>query len=271
MRYIIFVYFSILLFRLQAQENATSANTFHFKFGAGFGYQTLRDGAMSPLLYDGIALGAYAGADWRKPRSHWQVDGLFWLGQVSSERSGASADSYTFAINGSYLKQLHPGKMSKWQPSLGGALTTWGSFRSHASLVNSDFFYDLFFSLGPSGSMEHRFRMLHRDWILNWQLTVPIVTYGLRPNFSGLDEVPPDDNSFQGFKNAQFGSFNVLNNVKSKIELAYPLKNGNRIGLLYYWDFYQSNIKPHAVKQAMQSVQLNLHFSLSRTPVNANN
>jgi hypothetical protein len=248
---------------LFAQEDSIRQSTVHLKFGAGIGYQTLRDAAMSPLLYNGIQIGGYAGAEWRRATGIFQVDGLFWLGETDSEQSRARTDNYTFAVNGSYLWQLHPAHESQWHCYLGGALTSWGSFRDHASLPNSDYFYDLFFSLGPSGAIEYDFSLLGRDWKLSGQLTVPVLTYGLRPNYSGLNESPPDDKSFATeLEAAQIGSFNILTNVKSRLELVYPLKNGNRFGLLYYWDFYNANIEPHPVRQAMQSVQLNLHFQL---------
>ncbi|MFN7116260.1 MAG: hypothetical protein ACK4TA_05635 [Saprospiraceae bacterium] len=267
MRYIIFTSFLISLFHLQAQDNTLELtslgqkSTFHLKFGAGFGYQTYRDDAMSPLLYDGVQIGAYAGAEWRRSKGIWQLDGLFWLGETDAEQSGAYTDNYTFAVNGSYLHYLN--NASKWRLALGGALTSWGSFREHSTLVNSDYFYDVFFSLGPSAAIEKPFRFLNRDWAVHWQLTLPVLSYGLRPNYSGLNESPPNDDSFTAeLEAAQIGSFNVLTNVKSRLELLYPLKNGNRIGLFYYWDFYQSNIQPHVVQQAMHSVQLNLHFKL---------
>jgi hypothetical protein len=263
MRYLLFIFGVLALISAQAQEDSIRPSTFHLKFGAGFGYQTLRDDAMSPLLYNGVEIGAYAGAEWRRPKGVFQLDGLFWLGETNAEQSGAYTDNYTFAINGSYLRKLHPARASRWHCFVGGALTSWGSFRDHISLVNSDYFYDLFLSIGPSGSIEYDFRFLKRDWHVNWQVTIPVLTYGLRPNFSGLDEAPPNDNGFKKeLEAAQIGTFDVLTNVKSRLELVYPLKNGNRIGLLYYWDFYQSNIKPHSVQQSMQSVQLNLHFKL---------
>lgn len=250
--------------QLQAQEDTVQASTFHLKFGSGVGLQTYRDDAMSPLLYDGVEIGAMLGAEWRRPKGFYRVDGLFWLGETDSEQSGAYTDNYTFAVNGGYLRLLHPARESRWHCYVGGALTTWGSFREHISLVNSDYFYDFFVSVGPTGAVEYDFRLFKRSWQLGWQFTIPVLTYGLRPNYSGLEEAPPDE--FDGFKSelkaAQIGSFNILMNVKSRLELIYPLKNGNRFGLLYYWDFYQSNLEPHSVKQSMQSVQLNLHFKL---------
>lgn len=260
MRYLSLLFFVFSLRSLAAQEAVSSAASFHFKFGGGFGYQTLRDDAMSPLLYQGAEIAAYAGLEWRKTKSIWQLDGFFWYGQPSSDRSGAYMDTYSTAWNVSYLRHL---QLSKWQVSVGGALTNWASFREHVSLINSDYFYDIFLSLAPSVQLERNFHFLKRDWLLSGQLTVPVLTYGLRPNFSGLDETPPNDDSVQtAFDAAQIGSFDVLTNIRSRLELAYPLKNGNRIGLLYYWDFFQSDIEPHSVQQAMQSVQLNLHFKL---------
>ncbi len=243
---------------LYAQEATEPQHTFHLKLGGGFGLQTVRDDAMSPLQYDGIQGAFQAAAEWHRPKSLYRMDGLFWLGETSAA-SGGTTENYTFAVNGSYLYRISATE-SRWQWRAGAALTTWGSFREHLSLINSDFFYDLFFSLGPSAMVEREFRFFKRDWLVNWQVTIPALTYGVRPNYSGLEVAPPDENGFQGWKDAQFGSFNILQNVKSQIELAYPLKNGNRLGIMYYWDFFKSDLKPHTVKQVMQSVQFNLHF-----------
>ncbi|MDX1940321.1 MAG: hypothetical protein SFU99_07205 [Saprospiraceae bacterium] len=245
---------------LSAQEASEPKSTFHLKLGGGFGLQTVRDNAMSPLQYDGIQGAFQAAGEWRRPQGLYRLDGLFWLGEASAV-SGGTTNNYSFAVNGGYLHRLSK-EDARWQWRVGPAITTWGSFREHLSLINSDFFYDLFFSLGPSGMVEREFRFFKRDWFVNWQITIPALTYGVRPNYSGLEVVPPDEEGFQGWEDAQFGSFNILQNVKSQIELAYPLKNGNRLGLLYFWDFFKSDLEPHSVKHSMQSVQFSLHFKL---------
>lgn len=252
------IIFHFSFINLSAQEATEPKSAFHLKLGGGFGFQSVRDDAMSPLLYDGIQGALQLSGEWRRSQGIYRVDGLFWLGETAAQ-SGRITENYTFAINSSYLHRLSQ-KEASWQWRVGGAVTSWGSFREHLSLINSDFFYELFFSIGPTAMAERQFRFLKRDWLLNWQVIVPALSYGIRPNYSGLEVAPPDENGFQGWEDAQFGSFNILQNIKSQVELAYPLKNGNRIGLLYYWDFFKAELAPHSVKQAMQSVQFNLHF-----------
>ena len=246
-----------------AQEDAKPRDAFHLKLGGGGALQTLRDQAMSPLLYDGFQLALHAGMEIRRQRGLHRMDALFWLGETSAERSGRTTDNYSYTINSVYLHRISS-EEARWQWRIGGAVTNWGSFRQHQSLINSNFFYDLFFSTGAAASVERSFRLFRRDWYADWQVIVPVLTFGLRPNYSGLNAAPPDDDSFQGFADGAFVSFGKLQNVKSRAELVYPLKNGNRIGLLYYWDFFNTSIGPHPARQAMQSVQLNLHVSLSK-------
>lgn len=259
MRWIlVWIVFQLIITNGFAQHVVQPKETFHLKFGAGLALQTVQDDAMSPLRYDGLQGAFMAGGEWRGYRSLHRVDALFWLGETSA-RSGRVTENYTFAINSGYLHRISQDEAA-WQWRVGGMLTTWGSFREHLSLINSDFFYDLFFSIAPAAAVERKFRLFKRDWLVDWQVTVPALTYGVRPNYAGLDAVPPDDDGFQGWEDAQIGSFNVLQNVKSRIELAYPLKNGNRIGLMYYWDFFNATLEPHDVRQSLQSVQFNLHF-----------
>ncbi len=257
-RIVIFMLFSLVFSYAQAQEAEKPKETFHLKLGAGAARQTVRDDAMSPLIYHGVQGTFQIGGEWRGYRSLHRVDALFWLGEASAE-SGRTTENYTFAINGGYLHRISQDEAA-WQWRVGGMLTTWGSFRDHQSLINSDYFYDVFFSIGPAASVERRFVLFKRDWLVDWQLTVPVLTYGVRPTYSGLDAVPPDDEGFAGWDDPEIGSLNLLQNVKSRIELAYPLKNGNRVGLVYYWDFFHASMGPHEVLQSLQSLSLNLHF-----------
>ncbi len=240
-----------------------SKSVFHLKLGAGAAWQTVRDQAMSPLLYDGLQLALQGGFDLRGARSLYRVDGLFWVGETEAERSGRTTENYSYAVNSSYLRRVSR-EEKKWAWQVGGAITNWGSFRDHQSLINSDFFYDLFFSVGATAALQHQFRFFRREWHVEWQLIVPALTFGLRPNYIGLDAAPPGEGSFETFTEAALTSFNGLQNVKSRFELAYPLRNGNRLGLMYYWDFFNTSIGPHPARQSMQSLQFNLHFSMSK-------
>ena len=241
-----------------AQEAEKPKEIFHLRLGAGAAWQSVRDDAMSPLLYDGTQGTFQVGGEWRGYRSLHRIDALFWLGEGSAE-SGRTTENYTFAVNGGYLHRISKDE-APWQWRVGGALTTWGSFRDHQSLINSNYFYDVFFSLGLNASVERGFRLFGRDWLADWQVIVPVLTYGVRPNYSGLEATPPDDDGFNGWEDAEVGSLNALQNVKSRIELMYPLSNGNRLGLMYYWDFFNAGFGPHDVTQSLQSLTFNLHF-----------
>ena len=256
MRIILFLWLFFAGNILLAQSDTLAPKSFYLKLGSGLARQALRDRAMSPLLYSGFQGAFQVGFDAYRPKGMHRLDIIFWYGPTSA-RSGRSTQNYTFAINGGYLRPLRSGPLQ-----LGGACTTWGSFREHQTLVNSYFFYDVFIAVGPTAIAAHDFRMFKKQWHLDGQLTIPLLVLGARPAYSGLESIPFTGDDFPNLRSVRVGSLDLLQNIKLRLEIVRPLKHGNRLGLLYYWDFYRTTVSPQPITQSMQSLQINLHVRL---------
>jgi hypothetical protein len=261
MRIFLWIGFLFAALPLGAYTDTLPSKPFYLTLGAGTSYQALRDQAMSPLLYDGFQLASYAGFDQYLPGGLHRLDMFFWFGGGSAA-SGRTTENYSFAANGGYLFNLKT-RSPAWQARLGGQLTTWGSFRYHTSLTNSNTFYEFFIGLGPAATLGRDFRFLKRKWHIGGQLNVPLLVAGARPSYIGLEKAPFDDEDvFPDLKYMRLGSLDIVQNVKTRFELVMPLKRGNRISLLYYWDIYRSGLSPQPVTQSMQSLQFLLHVRL---------
>lgn len=241
---------------VQAQPENNAPRSFYLRLGCGPAREALRDQAMSPLLYSGFQGAFQLGFDAERPKGLHRMDAWFWYGTTTAG-SGRNTQNYTFAINGSYLRQLPATPIR-----LGGAFTFWGSFREHQTLVNSYFFYDVFFALGPTVSAVRSIQVLHRKWQLDGQLGIPLLTLGARPAYSGLEAIPFTHDDFPDLKYLRVGSLNLLQNVKLRLEIIYPLKRGNRLSLLYFWDIYRTTVSPQPVTHSMETLQICLHARL---------
>lgn len=259
--------FSFLLFTVVsvAQELSLPKRAVRWHLGAGAGWETYRDQAMSPLLYEGVQGTAGMGIEVEGTRALNRVEGLFFFGNTTAQRVGGTTENLAFLANGSHLRRLSPVD-AKWQWRAGPALSSWGSLRYHRSLVNSNYFYDLFISLGATGSVERELRFLRRNWRAGWQLSVPVVTWGLRPTYSGLVAATPDEEETAApyLEEARLGLFRVLTRVNSRVHLAYALPNANQLSLVYHWDIFRSDAGHHPISHAIQALQLNLSVKLSR-------
>lgn len=263
------VLYLLLLFALPGfgQEKRTAApkRSLSLYLGGGAAWESYRDRAMSPLLYEGVQGAAMLGTEIEGARMLHRVEGRFWAGETSAQRRGGTTENLAFAINGSHLKRLSATD-APWQWRAGPAVLVWGSLRYHTGLVNSNYFYDLFASVGPSGSVERSIKLLRRRWTAGWQLSVPVFSWGLRPTYSGLVAATPEEELTAGpyLEEARFGAFKVLTGVQSRLHLRYPLPNENALILVYHWDVFSSRLGHHPVTHAMNGLQLNLSIKLSR-------
>ena len=265
MRYLFPLYLLLLSLVSAAQEPGLPKRSVRWILGAGAGWETYRDQAMSPLLYEGIQGTAGMGFEIGGARVLHRLEGLFFFGNTSAQRIGGTTENLAFMVNGSHLSRLGTAN-AKWQWRAGPAISSWGSLRYHQSLVNSNYFYDLFISLGVAGSVERQFRLLRRNWLGGWQLTVPVLSWGLRPTYSGLVAATPDDELTPApyLDEARLGAFGVLTRVNSRMHLTYALPNDNQLSLVYHWDMFRSDAWHFPITHAMNALQLNLSVKLSR-------
>ncbi len=247
------------------KEGRVPKRSFQLYWGGGASWESYRDRAMSPLLYEGLQGAAMIGVEVEGAKVLHRVESQFWFGETSAARRGGTTENLAYALNGSYLRRLNPAN-GYWIWRAGPAFSSWGSLRYHTSLVNSNYFYDLFLSLGASGAVERPFRLMRRQWSTGWQLSVPVLSWGLRPTYSGLVAATPEEELTAGpyLEEARAGTFGVLSRVQSRLHLRYALPNENAISLLYYWEVFRSDLGYHKVTHAMNGLQLNLSIKLSR-------
>jgi hypothetical protein len=99
-----------------------------------------------------------------------------------------------------------------------------------------------------------------------WQLNVPVAGVITRPNYAGIEHfangVVVNDALDEIFQNIRFASFNSFVEVKSKIDVLFPLGNHNLLNIGYHWAGYHYSYDRVGVQGNQNSLVIGLQFKL---------
>ncbi len=255
---------------LRAQAVSSSANSSEvvkskwLTFGAGWAYQTTHDEGMSPLRYQGHLVSSHLGFElWTQQRiERWNL--VFNYGLTKPDPVTNQNQVFGGWFDYTYLRKMRAIGDGYGNWYLGGIFSSTGNVRYNNSLVNTDLFHDAFFSLNLAAAVDYQLELGKHALVLYYEASVPLLSYGFRPTYSGLyNVVPPDeDYAAEVLASSGFGSWNTYFGLKSMAEVSYLLRKGNQLKLRYYWNFYLANLAPHQVTNADQIVQFVLAFEL---------
>ena len=220
----------------------------HFVFGMGINHFNMKDGAMSPVRYQGTSFALNFGTQKEAPKWISRVDLTLGFGSLKSayyeETERGKTANIRLDLDYTRLQKMGTLGNSSFEWFLGGNFSTFHGVRIHNQLDNSSGIFDSFTSLGISAATRKAFTWKKRQFQFYYQANLPVATLVLRPSFNGLfNFVDPESDFFEerieehGL--ASFGSYFRLNN---RFELSYATKGGhNRVLLGYKWDFYHYN------------------------------
>ena len=153
-----------------------------------------------------------------------------------------------------YLKNMKPMGNTSWR--LGGAFQALFNFRYNPDLVNSSVNWDFVTSLAVASEWEKNVKLLRRDMLLHYRLTIPVVALVNRfPRFAISGE------SAQ-YKMALPGKYT---RITSEIGLTKQMsgRTQNRYRLTYLWDFYAYNESDiHQLRIASHSLIFSLFLPM---------
>jgi len=233
-------------------------------FGAGWAYQTTHDEGMSPLRYQGHLVSSHLGyEEWTQRKiERWNL--VFNYGLTRPDPVTNQNQVFGGWFDYTYLRKMRAIGDGYGNWYLGGAFSSTGNVRYNSNLVNTDLFHDAFFSLNLASSVDYQLELGKHSILLYYEASIPVISYGFRPTYSGLYNVVPPDEDYVGevLASSGFGSWNTYFGLKSLAEISYLMRNGNQLKLRYYWNFYLANLEPHRVTNADQIVQFVLAFEL---------
>lgn len=211
----------------------------------GLSVNTLRDHALSPLLYQGV------GVQWML--QYWKYKNNQVLVQntsiVNSATYANQANDHVISSSGLGYQHIrlypvglrHP----KMQLYVGGFLHPFLNIKLLPGNINNAVSYDFLISLGTGGLWQYQFTMFGREFILSDQLSLPLLALILRPPFAWPAPTAVEEGGSL-LADLQLGSWNRYFSVTNQVYLNFHT-NRKRKGqvvkkvsqqLSYTWNYY---------------------------------
>lgn len=255
---IVFIYLLIIHSISFAQK------TRYLPFGLGASYQSVQDLGMSPLIYRGAAFNLTFGYFEEKEN---YIDRNLVLLHVGGMMNKQQESFSSTLLRGDY-SYTHVRKATTFFDDqidyfLGGQIIVSANSRINGRLTNIGFGYDFSQSIGVSNWARYKFQLFERDFTIDANVNIPVLTFMMRPNYTSIgDFTNPDANEakelFRRGKLVSLGKFIRFSNL---FHLSYHLKNGNAFMLTYNWDYYSYN-QVNKVKAAYHAVYITTLFNL---------
>lgn len=251
-------------------------------FGFGTAYVKVTDNTTSPLLYQGWVFPA-AKVDYlvhsERIIKTFEVD--FSYGSLSTRTEtpwyDPTNDSYFAAIRFNILYNVMKLANERINWYVGPELNINGHFRVNYKYGNSAFTFDNYYGAGVATRFElpfswsgrnvkcwfMNFKRRDRDLRLSWQLSMPIVSYMVRPTYVTITNFI--DPNLQGKITSEHtdGGFFVPFNIRSQTELYYILHNKNMLKLTYIWNFYNHDPGYNKVQSAYHGFLFSFVFKFN--------
>lgn len=245
-----------------------SERTRFFEFGPSIIMASkIQDLATSPLLYQGGGLGIDLALNrHRHLQGSHRITQLYnqWRFSLLQPQSGrdntdARLQSIFTRLGGSHMRSIIANDRSRWYGGLN--LQFSGHLQINDAFVNSAYAYQANMSLGLTSRLERDFRWAERGW---WifkksrqitafgQVTAPMIGRGtttyyatpLGPRIIDLHTTSPGNYA----------------EVYTDVGLQFHIRNGNRFGLAYQWQYQSADIY-NRVRVAAHQLRIFLDFN----------
>jgi len=231
-------------------------------FSVGANFAECFDKGTIPFCYKGFGANAKGGVTIEWGRCHVQAEAQGFYTALSSP-SGTATDvslSAEFLYRLSRLKRLH-----FWA---GGTLQGFVDYKNIPALMNAASSISVFGNLCATGMVQYDFAFIHKGsnnlrplLTVYGKLNLPIVGAVSRPGFAYIGNPTINDNGFLS-NNESFAKF--FPGANTELGLYLNLRNDNRIGLSYRWDYLTTGKKgTHRYDNALHTINLSFMFKIN--------
>lgn len=223
---------SLLALHLHAQ----SLEGHYMPYGIGYGYETVKDEALSPVSYSGSLGAMTTGYYYQNEKWLSALDLTIMGGFQSPDVNRENNPSQTISVlsRGTYELAHRIFVKNNWTFFAGIYSHNIWDYRNHNRYTNSADNYTGLFSFGPVVNLQKPFNFWNKSWAFQYNLGLPFGTYFMRPGY-----VRPYSNYEIG--NKGFAFWGKFYTIDSRADLIWIFKNGNILRLSYHWDYEQLN------------------------------
>ncbi len=244
----------LLLFLIQSSRPIYGQNQHFMPFGLSFGFETVKDEALSPVSYSGPLGGVLIGYQFESEKwlTHLHLNGLGGYQHPDVNRENNKSETLSGLVRANLMGARRIFVLKDWHVYGGLNSINLVDYRQHNRYGNSSENFVGHLSLGPILTTQRNFELFQKQWLFHFQFSFPVGTYYFRPGY-----VKPLSNQEIGNKDFAFwGDFYLL---ETKTELRWILKNENQLRLTYHWEFSQLD-KLNKVQTNLQQVSLSTVF-----------
>lgn len=229
---------------------------------SGLGYGLFRDQGASPLTYQGAVI--QPGLDVNIVRPHWRIHCTTKLTGGIYNREFSQVKKLNFSTYGGSAEVLVKGyyncfKNDRWDLLAGISLGNYIGVKNTSKFMNANFAVEDFILFGLQGRAEYTVKR----WKFFGELCINPFAVCLAPGFSYIDNYTANIDEKECLFNTYEWNGVWMPSFSTEIGAWFNLKNGNRIGLAYNWDFLSTrNSTDWRFDEARHAFVLHLDFVL---------
>lgn len=233
-------------------------------FSMGANFSECFDKGTVPFRYNGFGANANAGVTVEWGRNH--IEGGLRGFYTSLSKLGGTAMDVKGSVE--YLYRCCDYADDRLHLWAGGALQGFVDFKNIPALMNASSCVSLFGNLCATGMVQYDFAFLH-DGSYNLhnlltaygKLSLPLVGAVNRPGYAYIGNPTINDDVWLG-GNETFAKF--LPGASTELGLYLNLRNGNRLGLSYSWDYLTTGMKDtHRYDHALHALNVSFMFGIN--------
>lgn len=228
-----------------------------FSVGADFAH--CADKATIPFRYKGIGANAKGGVtiEWGSCRVNVEGSGFY------TSFTSFSGTAYDINLSAEFLYRCTVVK--RWSFWAGGTLQGFMDIKEIPALMNATSSVSSFGNLCATGMVEYPFAFnsdnTHHWLTASGKLSLPIVGAANRPGYAYIGNPTINEDAWLG-DNETFAKF--FPGVSTELGLYLNLRNDNRIGLSYRWDYLTTGkIRAYRYDNALHSINLSFMFRVN--------
>lgn len=262
MKYLLTIIFLLISSSAIASVSTDSASAFCLRLSGGAGIGVYRDFGASPITFRGLELDP--GISLMYEKGSWRYEGSL---------AGAGG-GYGFLLGFNYMQayggapwislsaQHKIDNFGRWNFWIGGGVEDRCDIRYSSALGNACTGISNFFNVNLLGDVECNYG----SWTIRGRLSLTPMSLLFRPGFAYMDNYDqeigdPNANLFD-----QYSSYvSWATGASTEFGFLYRLKQGNRVGVCYRWNYFTSRTSsscPHLFQQASHALIVNLDFAL---------
>lgn len=228
-------------------------------FSVGANFAQCSDKGTTPFHYKGIGANAQGGVtiEWQRYRMNIEGQGYY------TSFTSFSGTSYDINLSAEFL--YHCTNVKRWSFWAGGTLEGFVDIKEIPILMNATSSLSLFGNLCATGMVEYLFAM-NKDnthyWLTAYgKLNLPLVGAVNRPGYAYIGNPTINEDAWLS-DNETFAKF--FPGASTELGLFLNLRNDNRIGLSYRWDYLTTGKKgTYRFDNALHAINLSFMFRVN--------